>query len=42
MKKKITITAMSLLTALFYSQLMDLLIQSTMNLIWAQTKVAHK
>ncbi len=42
MKKKITITAMSLLTALFYCQLTDLPILSTMNLIWAQMKVAHK
>ncbi len=42
MKKKITITAMSLLTALFYSQLMGSPIRSTMNLIWAQMKVAHK
>lgn len=41
MKKKITITAMSLLTAL-YCQLTDLPILSTMNLIWAQMKVAHK
>ncbi|XIK89979.1 hypothetical protein N8C69_15145 (plasmid) [Enterococcus faecium] len=42
MKKKITITAMSLLTALFLLPINGLPILSTMNLIWAQMKVAHK